>query len=269
MVLDQTVNPKYFNMARTFTLEKEQLPSKLYSITFREPNYGDYRQARKRYPVERYAGDPSAKVSYSLEELLFAMCMEKIDGQDLLANPRDISERLAPFPIPDRQFLLTLFLELFFISRDHAQSARDLAEKLSTQPVFTFDIGKHELPTGKVGFGFRAPNTGTQMEVDRRYQGPSQNGCSLEEMLFAYCLQSINGDKIELPKDTISILDDWDIVDVQWASTLFINMFTIDDEQSQEAKKLAKSLKENLLVQSGESKAPTTTRRASAAATES
>ncbi len=256
-------------MTRTFTIEKEQLPSKLYSITFREPTYGDYRQARKRYPVERYAGDPNGKVPYSMEELLFALSIEAIDGDKLIANPRDIVERLNPFPIPDRQFLLALYIEMFFISRDQAQGARDLAEKLAIEPLSSYTVSPNQLPSGKYGIKFRAPNTGTQMEVDRRYQGPSQNGCSLEEMLFAYCLTNINGQEVVPAKDIVSILDDWEIADVQWASTLFINMFTIGEEQSQEAKKLAKSLKESLLAPSGDVKSTTTTRRASAATTAS
>jgi hypothetical protein len=224
----------------TFTIEKDQLPSKLYSITFRKPLFRDYRNARKRFPSDQ-------RVPYSLEELLFAMCMEGVNGNQLVTTPRDMAERLDPFPIADRQFLLTLFIEMFFLSKDQSKAAEEIADGLLVKS-YTGAVGikAQETPSQEVSFIFNPPNTGVQMEVDRQYQGISQSGATLEETLMAFCINTMNGMPVEeKPKDIISLLDEVEIADVQFAAVVFVNTFTIDNDGVQKAKKLAQLLKPN------------------------
>ena len=155
-------------------------------------------------------------------------------------NPKDIADHLRPFPIPDRQFLLVTFLEMYFISTDEANSARELADTLLKNPKLSYTIDKDYLPSKSLSLTFSSPNTGTQMEVDRRHQGAHISGCSMEEMLFAYCVSAINGKTIEQPKDIVSIFDEFSIADVQFGALVFVNMFTINDTSTEAAKDLGK-----------------------------
>lgn len=242
-------------MRRKFTIPREKLPTQLYSVTLVEPLYEDYRLARKRYPVPRFEGDESHKVPYAVEELLLAMCMEAIDDKPLPSNPRDMADRLEPFPIQDRQYLMAVFTSMFYLSRDQAQAARNYADKERALYKQGYTIPSHLFPSGRT-VSLRTPNTGVQMAADRKYQSSGQIysgyavnlGCSFEEFLSASCIDEIDGQKVELPKDVISVFNTWEIADVQLYSTLFINLFTIDESARDDAKKLAAELKEQFLV---------------------
>lgn len=223
---------------RVFNIKKSQLPSQSVELSFKEPTYGDYRNARKRYPTVD-------KVPYSIEELLFSTCMLTANGP-LPPHPKDMAERLTPFPIPDRQFLMQLFIEMFFLTRDQAQDAVDLAEtflKDPSKPSYTIDHNR--FPAGSPSITFRSPNTGVQMAVQRDYTGVAQVGSTLEECLLAVCVTHIDGNKAEQLKTPVSMFDDWPIADVQFVTAVFLNLFTIDNKQESEAKKLAAMLLES------------------------
>lgn len=239
----------------TFTIPADKLPSKghvgpdiqISSIGLAVPTYGNYRSARRRHPSSTGA---NAEVSYSVQELLFALCMESVSGNKLESNPRDLIDRLEPFPIPDRQFLTIVFQELFFITADQAQSARDLAEQMKQSYKSMYVLPKGSFPVDKeLSVAFRHPNTGVQYEADAKYQGMAQQGCSLEEFMMAYCLMDMNGQVIDKPKDVISVIDSLAIADAQYLNTVFINMFTMGDSEAAEAKKLAGDLRQQLTAQ--------------------
>lgn len=223
----------------TIRIDANQLPSQSYSLTIAIPTYGDYRSARRRYPQRE-------RNPYSVEELMLAMCMKEVNDQPLDNQPRDMVDRLEPFPIKDRQFLTIAMTELFFMSRDQAKAAQELAEHLSTQYQPTYVIPKGKFPSPGLSVEFKSPSTGVQFQADNKYSGMKEQGCSLEEFLLAYCLSTVNGEPVEPTKDIISILDDWSIADVQFAATVFINMFTIDDSGMDDAKKLAGDLRAQL-----------------------
>lgn len=226
---------------RRFTVPREMLPSKTISVTLREPLYADYREARKSYPVARSENDPN-KVGYQFEELLMARCMEEIDGQPLEKFPRDMADRLWELTIPDRQYLFTLFVEMFYATKEQMTESRKRGESLLLVPAGSYAVEAEETPSGEVSCVFEIPNTGVQMEVDKKYRGVSTHGCGMEEMLFAYCVININGESVRPLKDLVSILDKWTIADVQYCANLFVTMTTIDEDQSVEAKKFAKEL---------------------------
>ena len=226
---------------RRFTIPKEAFPDKKFSVTIEEPTYGIYREARKAYPVARSEDDPN-KPGYQFEELLMAMCLKQVNEQDLASNSRDTVERLSSFTNPDRQYLFILFLEMFYASKEERSRANKHGEELSLDPQLSYSIDKHEMPSGSKSFTFYAGNTGAQMEVDRRYRGNTVQGCGMEDMFFAFCLSEVDGEQTETRKDIISILDDWTIADVQYATSLFLAMTTIDDGHVNSAKKLAREL---------------------------
>lgn len=216
----------------------DKLPSKQYSISFEEPTYGIYRSARRLYPERD-------RNPYSVEELMLAQSMKEINDQPLDSQPRDMVDRLEPFPIRDRQFLTVAITEAFFLSKDQAKAAKTMAENMVKEYQPTYRIPKGKFPSPNLSIEFRTPSTGVQFAADQKYTGMQEMGCSLEEFLLAYCLASVNDVPVEHPKDVISILDTWDIADVQFAATVFINMFTIDEGDMEDAKKLGGLLKPN------------------------
>ena len=250
-------------------IEQQYLPSKTFEVGIKRCKFADYRSARKRYPSPQ----ANVKTPYSVEELLFSMQLEymaagqtRIDASSM--PPQDVAGRLKPFSIPDRQFLLITFLEIFFISNDEAQAARDFADRQMLKPQPSYTIAKDLMPSGELEICFTEPNTGKQMETDRLWTSPQVNGCSMEEMLLANSITSVNGKGVETPKDVISLLDEWDIADVQFAALVFVNMFTIDDPSSEAAKNLGKELRSKFSKRKGTaSTKKRTTPPASASAT--
>lgn len=233
-------------VAETLTISREDLPSGKYDVTIKCPKFGDYRKARKIYP-----SDDQKRPGYSVEELLFAMQLEDIveeTGFSILdkSKPKDIADRLKLFTIADRQALLMIFLEIFWLSVEKARIGRDLANEYMLAPAFSYELDADKMPSGELAISYYSPNTGTQLAADRRYQGPQQQGCSLEELLFAMCLQTVNGEDVQTPNDIISILDNWEISDVQFGNLVFINQFTLDDSGAEKAKEAGKRYREKL-----------------------
>lgn len=240
-------------MPQTLRIDKNLIPSNQYSVTLEVPDYGVYRSARRRYPANQ------ERTPYSVEELLLAMAMKEVNDQPLDLQPRDLVDRLTPYPIKDRQFLTIAITDLLFLSKEQAQSAKEIAENLSKQYASRYRIPKGAFPTETLTLEFDAPNSGVQYQVDKRYNGMSEMGCSLEEFLLAYCIATINDEEVEKPKDVISLLDGFTIADVQFAATVFINLFTIGDNDMDDAKKLAGDLRQQLKSGDSDLTEPTTT----------
>lgn len=224
---------------KTLRIDKSQIPSQLFSLTLEIPTYSMYRSARRRYPQQE-------RVPYSVEELLLAIAMKEIDDKPLDSQPRDLVDRLEPFLIRDRQFLTIAMTDLLFLSKEQAQSAKEIAENLSKQYQPRYRIPKGSMPSPNLTIEFNTPSSGVQFQADKKYNGMAETGCSLEEFLLSYCLATVNDVEVEKPKDVISILDGWEIADVQFAATVFINMFTIGDTDMDDAKKLAGDLRQQL-----------------------
>jgi hypothetical protein len=249
-------------MTELITIEKDQIPSKSFSILLKEPTFGDWREARKRYP---YPGQNQPSPGYSVEELLFALSFVGVNGKEFDNNARDVIDRLSNLSIEDKQFLLIAFMEGYFMSPAEARVARQQAQNLALgAPTLSYTLAKDFLPSNLHTVTFTRPNTGTQMSADRSHQGPETNGCSLEEMLMSICITHIDGVEIDrtAKKDPVAILDPLPIMDVQVANLIFINMFTIDDAQTESAKTLGKQLGRRGGSVKPESKAKGTTRSA-------
>lgn len=239
------------SLPETITIEAADLPSGKVNVTLKCPRFADLRKARKLYPNETDARGRRKSPGYATEELL--ICQQIVDVTDVnglsLLNShksKDIIDRLTIFSIPDRQALMTIFLEVFWVGAEQAKAARDLAKEYIVAAAFNFNISQDKMPMGEFSISYNAPNTGTQMAADRRYQGIQEQGCTLEEFLFAMCLHSTNDNVVEPAKDVISVLDDWTIADVQFANLVFINQFTLDDSEEEKAKEAGKRYLEKL-----------------------
>lgn len=231
-------------LPETLRIVRDDLPSGQFDVIIKCPYYGDYRKAKKLYPNQTDAQGRFKSPGYSVEELLF--CQQIVDVQDANGNsvlnrePKDVIDKLAMFTIPDRQTLLSIFLEVFWLGVEKARSGRALANEYLLAPGLTYSIKREDFPSRSFGITYNAPNAGVQMAADRRYQGAQEQGCSLEEFLFAMCVTEIEGKPIEAPKDTISLLDNWTIADVQFGNLVFINQFTLDDSGVEKAKDAGK-----------------------------
>ena len=221
-----------------FTIEAEEMPSGSVSISFREPLFSDRLEASRRYPT-------SARVGYSLEELLLSMCLVGINGNDLPSTPRDPIQYLRELPHVDGQYLLTTFLGMFTLDEEMSKATRELGMKMKTSPQAVHTVPEGTLPVSGTAFSFQTPVLGTRMNLERTYPGADSNcGYSIEEMLFAYCLSSIDGKPLEASKDYISRIADWTNLDAQYALGIFINAVAINQVDDGNARMLGKSLRE-------------------------
>jgi hypothetical protein len=223
---------------------EEGFPTLKETLVLKVPTYLDYRLARQRYPSP--ARDSDRLPTYSVEELLVAMCFVGVDGKPFDQNPRDVMDRVKHLSIADRQYLNLLFREAFLLTDDLAKQARAFATQTMFQlpPSLSYTIPRDTMPNKRLSVSFNRPNTGTQFEADRLHKGPEIHGCTLEEFLFACCLSEIDGKPAEKPSDLIATLDSWGTDEVGFAVTVFINMFVLDNSGAEKAKKQGAGLRE-------------------------
>ena len=222
----------------TFTINAEEMPTKSVSVSFREPLFSDRREASRRYPT-------ASRVGYSMEELLLAMCLTGFNGNPLPAVPTDPIQYLKQLPHIDGQYLFSTFLSMFTLQEDQAKSAKEMGTKMKISADSTHSIPQGTLPVEGVAVSFHAPTLGNRMDLDRSYPGADSNcGYSLEEMLFAACIDTVDSEPKPNNKEYIAVLDNWTHLDAQYALAVFINAVTIDKEEDNRARTLGKSLRD-------------------------
>jgi hypothetical protein len=224
-----------------FTIEANDLPSKMYTLVLQEPTFEDRRIAMKRMPA-----NPDSNVGYTVEHLLLSMSIYSVNGERVDDHPKDPIYKVRYLPPEDTQFLISVFLEAFTLNDELGDEARRLSEQFQTRPGTVCRIDQDLMPTQKFSVSFRVPTTGDQIDIDRDYPGAGC-GYSSEEMLFAHSISHID-DKIvdEKPKDLISFLNDWSHVDAQFAMAVFLNLCFLNKEKQNNAKMLGKGLRKNM-----------------------
>lgn len=241
-----------------FTLSAEQTPSKI-EISFKEPTFADRRSASKHYP---------RRAPFSLEELLAANCLEGINGKVPTAIAAEPVGVLKELPNVDEQFYLATFLSMFTLDEDLSERAKSLGEGLRGNPAHSFSVSREDMPRSSVSFSYIVPSAGDRMHVEQRYPGADSNcGYSMEEMLFAFCLNSVNGEVLPDTRDVITRIDDWLHLDAQYALSVFLASITINAEESKSAKALGKKLLSSaspMAQKSSKAKAATTTQASAA-----
>lgn len=99
----------------------------------------------------------------------------------------------------------------------------------------TFD---YKLPSGNE-VTFREPFTRDRQKVINLLK--PEDRYSVDELLSAYCLVAINGTAIRDP-DPRHRMTNWQLKDQQAYTRLFLEMFTIGDEDMPEIREVAKKL---------------------------
>jgi hypothetical protein len=217
------------------------MPSGSFSVTLKRPKYGDWREAKKLYPVPNPQAPQNERPPYSPEELLLYTCLVGENDRPYDFEPKDITDRVANWDIEDKQFLTLAFINGIFMNDEEAKVAKLLGSSFRLKKLVNqYTITKDKLPSGLGDITFNKPNSNSQFAAERRFQGQHINGCTLEEMVFAASLESINGTSVERPKDLIARLDDMEIADVQFCSVVLVNTVLLDDSGTESAKELGK-----------------------------
>jgi hypothetical protein len=230
--------------AQTFTVSKDMLVTGKIEVEMRKPYYGDLRKARKNYPWDR--AENGGRVGYQVDDLLLASLIVSINKQPV-DGYRDIIDRLQDIPLADRQALSSLMVELFFLNKEAQNDAYDKAKACRKQPAEYYEVKAEDSPSKTFSCRFFEPTGNVQMKVEQRYTSINKVGAGLEEYMFAYCLNNLNGDELMAGKgDTLGLLDSVEIADVQYGVTFFYGLSSLDDEGRADIKKSAQSIMQQL-----------------------
>lgn len=227
-----------------YTILKTETPSGLFSITFKEATFEDRREATRMYPA--------SKVGYTLEELLLANMILSINFNRVDKEPNNIRnpiQKLAIFPASDTSYILSTFLAVVTLSPEMSARIKSNTEKVLQDPSFKgiYTITDSEMPTGSFSVTFAEPTSNDRWEAEKIYPGSEDRQCgySLEELIFAKQITAINGNAVNRQvKETVSILNKWSHIDLQYAVATFTNLFNLSEEKSSSSRSLGKSFLE-------------------------
>ncbi len=221
-----------------FTLDADKIPSKSFSVSFREPLFED------RIAAQRAAG--TDEKNGTVQELLLSLCLTAINGQPLNTVPRDPMSYYRDMKHLDAQFLLGVFTSMFYLQKEDGDRARQLGMNFKLSVAESYTIPAEELPSGGPSITFRNPTLGDRLRMETLFPGNNSDcGYYLDELLFAGSLCAVDGVPVQTPKDMISLIGKWRLLDVQYGLTVFINTVTLDDTETKSAIDLGKSLWEN------------------------
>lgn len=227
-----------------YTIVKHDLPSNLYSVTFKEASFDDRKEATRMFPT--------TKVGYSLEELLLSNMIVSINYERIDTDPDNIRNpihKLSVFPSSDTSFILSTFLSVITLSAEMSSRIKSNTEKVLQSPSFngTYTITDAQLPTGSFSITFTEPTSNDRWEAEKTYPGSEDRQCgySLEELIFARQITLINDKPVnKQTRESISVLSGWAHIDVQYAVSTFTNLFNLSEENSATSKTLGKSFLE-------------------------
>jgi len=224
-------------MTKEFTIPVENMPTRTFSLTLKEPLFKDRREVSRRYPGQQSG--------YSMEELLLSTSITAINNNQIPSLPRDPIQNYKELPLLDAQYALAVFLSMFTLDQELSDAAKEIGTKFKNTYSPQYIVEKEDMPLKEFSFTFRPPLAYDRIEIDRRYAGANSNcGYSLEEMIFADCITAIDGNPVlSKPKDVITLIDNWTHLDAQFAIAIFLNTVSIDDSDSKTAKSLGKFLR--------------------------
>ena len=224
------------------TIEAHEIPSKLFSIGVVEPLYEERRLASKRMP----APTSGQKVGYTTTQLMVAMCIKEVNGQLVPTDARDPIAILRSMASDDSQFIIAAFISAFIVDDNLSEEIKEFSTQLKESTNgFTYTIPKDRLPNKTASITFRRPRTDDQIKMERKYPGAETNpGFTIEELLFAHCIEALDGVEADKPKDLVSLFDHWPLIDQQYAQMVFNNLAYIDKDDYDKAEDLGKSLRD-------------------------
>jgi hypothetical protein len=218
-----------------FTIEAEQIPSKSFSVSFREPLFED------RIAALRAAG--TDEKNGTVQELLLSLCLTAINGNPLNVVPRDPMGYYRDMQHLDAQFLLGVFTSMFYLQKEMGDQARQTGMQFKLAISQSYTIPAADTPSGSHSITFRNPTLGDRIRLEKVYPGNNSDcGYYLDELLFAGSLAAVDGAPVQTTRDLISTISKWRFLDVQYALTVFINTVTLDDTDAKNVVDLGKSL---------------------------
>jgi hypothetical protein len=224
---------------RIVTIPKEKLVGG-YSVNIYKPTYKDYSTALKLYPGE--TRDNPQGPGYTMEEFLCALCIRDGAGNEISGNPKDAIERFNAVDLKDKQYIMRTFISAFFIGQEDQDEADALADALyNADPNgMTYTLLKDMLPCNSSDLTFYRPSSAVQISVTKDYTSTRVNGCAWEEMLFLSCLTHVNGEPVDQSPNILSRVYELELLDVLYATAVFISMFSIGMNERKDATHLGK-----------------------------
>lgn len=229
------------------TIPKQELPSQSFAVTLVRPTFQDYSRAWKLYPGETRENQDGP--GYSFEDFFCALSIRTPDGSEPDKRPKDAINRFDEIELKDKQFIVNTFISGFFITQDLQDEAEAFADDLlaSDPTSLSYTLRNSDLPLQSLSITFNRPSSAVQLHVNKSFTSPSVNGCLFADLLLLTCVSHINGEEVGSPKNVLSIAYDYDLIDIQYASAVFINMFAMDLKERQKSTDLGKTLRDKLL----------------------
>lgn len=234
---------------RLVKIEKENFYCANKDFYFQRPTFQDYSQCWKLYPSATRENPEGP--GYQFEEFLAAYCLRNADGTEPDKNPADAITRLHDLDNVDRQVLVNIFTSAFLLDQQGQDEAEMLAEELlaADRAGLEFTLVNENLPLQSVSLTFRRLSTSVRMHVDRTFSSEKINGCQYPDLLMLTCLSHIDGKAVENPRNVLPLVYPYELIDIQFAVSVFTRMFFLDDAGRQKAKNMGKNLRAALLSQ--------------------
>ena len=213
----------------------EEMPSGLFSVDLLEPTFKERVEATKRVPE-------NSNLGYSVPQLMVSMCLRKINNSPVSFAHKDPIANIRPMSTKDQQFIIAVFTGAFYLDEELVEDVKDLSSELRKMDVKEFyTIPKERTPNQLLNVSFRAPTTGDQIDLDRRYPGNNQQmGYTFEEFFFANLITHVNGEEVNKKENAIDRMMNWTNLDVEYCVACFLQMNFIDKEIREKATSLGK-----------------------------
>lgn len=240
---------KQIDLTRLVKIGKEELYYAKKDFYFQRPTFQDYSHVWKLYPSA--TRDNPEGPGYQFEEFLAAYCLRNADGTEPDSSPADAITRFDELDNVDRQALVNIFTSAFMLDQQGQDEAEMLAEELlsADRAGLEFTLLNDNLPLQSCSLTFRRLSSAVKMHVDRTYTSEKVNGCQYPDMLMLTCLSHVDGKAVENPRNVLPLVYPYELIDVQYAVSVFTRMFFLDNEGRDKAKKLGKNLRQALLSQ--------------------
>lgn len=232
---------------RLVKVAKENLYYANKDFYFQPPTFQDYSHVWKLYPSATRENPEGP--GYQYEELLAAYCLRNADGSEPDNAPADAISRFHDLDNVDRQALVNIFTSAFLLDQQGQDEAEMLAEELlaADRAGLEFTLLNENLPLQSVSLTFRRLSSAVKMHVDRTYTSEKVNGCQYPDLLMLTCLSHIDGKAVENPRNVLPLVYLYELIDIQFAVSVFTRMFFLDDSGRQKAKSMGKNLRAALL----------------------
>lgn len=131
------MTPTNIFMPTKITLTADMLATGKVAVEMHAPVYGDLRKARRLFPFDK--ADRGERIGYVPDDLLLAGLLITINQQPL-THAADLIDRLNILPLADRQALSAIIVESFYLTKEQANNAAELARSRRMDPYDYRDI---------------------------------------------------------------------------------------------------------------------------------